>query len=811
MSIVSEGLSRRSMIAWSTVAAGGASLVAAGAFPFGGATPANAGGLEDADKTIWSACLVNCGSRCPLRLQIKDGVIARVLADDTGSDELGDQQIRACIRGRSIRHSIYSPHRLKKPLVRRPGTKRGDKVFDEISWDEATSLVTDKITYTNEKFGPDAIHFLYWSGVEGGNFTHSGGFRRLLKKTGGFLDFYGTYSVACMVDAIPAHYGTWGWDNSMNDAANSNLLVLWGDNSLETRMSGGGWTYILQQVRKQNPGLKIIVIDPRYTDTAQNLADQWIPIRPGTDAALVAGMVHHMVESDLHDQEFLDRYCLGFDEDHMPEDVPANSSYLSYIQGLGPDGVEKTPEWASELTGIPAETIRNFAVQMATANPCAIRQGWGIQRQANGETACRAPMLLANVIGSVGKPGGGTGVQAGNHGVPVMSFDSYSENPVEALIPTFLWTDAIDHGKDMTATTDGIRGADKLKNDIKMMVVYASNTLINQHSDTNRTRELLEDESKCEFIVGIDNQMTPSMEYCDLILPETTWSEREDFIAGIRGGDMGFALYMSKSTEPLYETRDGWDMCVDIAKKLGIEEEFTEGLTKEEWVGRIYDDSVAAVAEAGMTPLPSREVMREQGVYRDVRDPMSGITYKDFIDDPEENPLGTPSGKIEIFSQAFYEASKAFELPEGDRIPALPEQVETFEGHEKVTEDSEYPLQCIGHHFKGHVHSSYFKVDWLLEAHRHELQISEKDAKARGISNGDDVFVFNDRGRVRVPAFVTPRIMPGVVSIPQGAWLDATDDGIDEGGNINTLTSWHPSPFSKGTAQHTNLVEVAKA
>lgn len=814
--ILDTDISRRSWIKWSAAVAGTTALVGTAASAFGspGVGKQNAltlaDGMADADRTVWSACLVNCGSRCPLRLQIKDGVIARVLPDNTGDDELGSQQIRACPRGRSVRHRVYNPDRLKTPLLRRKGTKRGDNQWDEISWDEATTLVADNIKRTRDTYGNDAIHYLHWSGVEGGNFTQAGGFRRLLNCAGGFLDFYGTYSVGAMVDAIPAHYGTFSWDNSFNDAANANLLVLWGDNSLETRMSGGGWTYIIQQIKRQNPNLRIVVIDPRYSETALSVADEWIPIRPGTDAALAAGLVHVMKGKNLLNQEFLDKYCLGFDEDHMPEGVPENSSYLSYIQGQGPDGVEKTPAWASRITGIPEKKIHQLAVELATTKPVAIRQGWGIQRQANGETACRAPMLIANVIGSVGQMGGGTGVQAGNHGVPVPAFDGYMPNPVEVKIPVFMWTDAIDHGTEMTATNAGIRGADKLQNNIKMIVSYASNTLVNQHANAGKTRDLIRDESKCEFIVGIDNHMTPSMQHCDLVLPETTWLEREDFLAGIRGGDMGFALYVNKAIDPLFDTKDGWDMCVEIAKKLGVEKEFTEGKSKEEWVKQIFKETAAAAEEAGMTPLPTHEQMKETGVYRDVREPEAGIAYRDFIDDPEGNPLDTPSGKIEIFSQKFYEASQSFELPAGDRIPALPEQVDTFEGFEKVA-NSEYKLQCIGHHTKGHVHSTYYNVDWMREAHHQQLWINSLDANERGISDGDDVFAFNDRGRVKVTANVTERIMPGVVSIPQGAWLDFAEDGVDVGGNVNTLTSWHPTPYSKATTQHTNLVEVEKA
>lgn len=813
MTITTSGVPRRSFLKWSALATGTTALVSSG-LAFGGrpgigaAHAAETIGDPDAE-TINSACLVNCGSRCPLRLQVKDGVITRVLEDATGSDELNNQQIRACVRGRTARQRIYNPDRLKTPLRRREGTERGAGQWDEISWDEALTEVANAIERTIADYGNDAIHWIQWSGVEGGNFTHSGGFRRLLNCMGGFLDFYGTYSVACMVESIPAHYGTFSWDNSYNDIENSQLLVMWGDNPLETRMSGGGWTYIIQQLKKKT-GIKVIVIDPRYSETAANVADDWVPIRPGTDAALAAGMAHVMVEENLHDQEFLDKYCIGFDEEHMPDGAPENASYLSYIKGDGPDGIEKTPEWAARITGIPAQRIRTLAREIANAKPCAIRQGWGVQRHANGETACRAPMLIANMTGNVGIPGGGTGVQAGNHGIPVKRFDDYKENPVEVLIPTFMWTDAITRGTEMTATADGIRGADRLKNNIKMMFVYASNTLVNQHADINKTLDILKDTSLCETIVGIDNHMTGSMKMCDIVLPETTWYEREDFLGGIRGGDMGFAIHTERSIEPLWETRDGWDMCVDLAKKLGIEDEFTEGRTKSDWISKIYEDTVAAVEEAGGS-MPSQDEMREQHVIRTKRKLGEGITYEDFRRDPEANPLDSPSGKIEIFSQKFYKTAQEWTLADGDRLPALPEHVRTHESAEDVLEGSEHPLQCLGHHTKAHVHSTFVNSEWLAEATQHRVWISQLDAAERGIEDGDLVRVFNNRGEIELPAFVTERIMPGVCSVPQGQWHNADADGVDKGGAINTLTNQRPTPYAKGTGQHTNLVDIRLA
>lgn len=377
--------SRRSFLTWSGVAAGAAGLVATTDLGMPGtgapASAAEVEGMKDADAVVWSACTVNCGSRCPLRLQVKDGTVVRVLPDNTGDDELGSQRVRACVRGRSIRHRIYNPDRLKHPLRRKAGTKRGDGEWEEISWDEALSDIATKMKDIKKRYGNEAFYINYGTGTLGSTMARSWPpdeqpFARMMNCWGGYLDHYSDYSTTEITAAYPYFYGEWTASNSLDDAKNAKMQVFFGNNPLETRMSGGGQTFITQQTRR-NSGVRTIVIDPRYSETAALLADEWVAVRPGTDAALIAGMIHVMLEENLHDQAFLDKYCLGFDEDHMPEGAPANASYRSYIEGKGQDGIEKTPEWAADLCGVPADQIRRLAREIAAAKPCAINQGWG--------------------------------------------------------------------------------------------------------------------------------------------------------------------------------------------------------------------------------------------------------------------------------------------------------------------------------------------------------------------------------------------------------------------------------------------------
>ncbi len=805
--VLKAPLTRRSFMKWSGVAGGAA--VATGVAARYGLMLLRAEAAARADdagaKVVWSSCNVNCGSRCPLRFTVTDGVITRIDPDNTGDDELGSQQVRACVRGRSIRQRIYSPQRLLYPM-KRTG-KRGEGQFERITWDEAYQTIADRLKDTIDKYGNEAIYFNYGTGSIGGtiNMHYAGAspLCRLVNLLGGYLNFYSDYSTAQITAAYPYFYGAWTDSNSFDDAVNSKLLVLWGNNPHETRMSGGGETFVTQKV-KRIAGTKVIVIDPRLSDTAVTIADEWVPIRPNTDAALVAGLAHVMVTEGLHDQAFLDTYCVGFDESHMPEGAPANASYRSYLMGLGEDQTEKTPAWAAKITGVPAATITRLAREIAQAKPCMITQGWGPQRHSNGDPSSRAIFLMAALTGNIGIHGGGTGAREAHYSLPLGIADA-GTNPVQTSISVYMWTDAILRGEEMTALADGVRGSDKLGTGIKFLWNIAGNALINQHGEIHRTEEILSDESTCETIVLVDTQMTPSARWADILLPDVSSAERTDIVNGESAGNMGYAIFNEQAIQPLGESQTCFEMASGIADKLGIKDKFTEGKTYDQWLRETY-----AADQEAVPGLPDFDDLRELGVWRQANPDGAVVPLEEFRADPIANPLPTPSGKIEIYSAQLEEMSKTWILPEGDRLAPIPMHLASREGPEDPLRDR-YPIQCIGHHYKARTHSSYADVPWLVEAHPQMVWINTADAKARGIEQDDTVEVFNDRGRIRIRAHVTDRIAPGVASVPQGAWYSPDKNGVDVGGAVNTLTSQHPTPLAKGNGQHTNLVEIVKA
>jgi anaerobic dimethyl sulfoxide reductase subunit A len=730
----------------------------------------------------------NCGGRCPLLAKVADGCLLEVLPLRESEEDVPpfSHRLFPCSRGYGYPRTFLSGERLRYPM-KRTGA-RGEGRFDRISWDQALDMVAEENNRIKARYGPGSRYVNYAFGVNavarGADFAP-----RLLALDGGFLDRYNSYSTACTAFTTPYTYGTTETGNCAADLLNSKLIILWGHNPLETVFGSSVRHYLLEAKKK---GIEIIAVDPRFSDSAKVLASRWIGIRPTTDSAMMDGMAFTILSEGLQDQAFMDRCCLGFDRAHMPSGMEDCESYGDYVYGRS-DGVPKNPEWAAGITGVDAGTIQWLARKYAAAKPAALLQGYGPQRNGNGEQTVRSGTMLACLTGNVGVPGG-SACGAGwvrLHKAPAVA--ASVKNPYPGKIPSFLWTDAVLRGSQMTGL-DGVVGVRRLESNVKMIFNLAGNALINQHSDVNRTAKILEDTSLCEFIVCSDLFLTPSAKFADVLLPGTSMFEGENIGKPWHEGD--YILYCNQSVAPLFQCRFEYDWLADLARRLGHYEAFTRGGKN---LREILKESYDAILdnEKGM---PDFEKFRKKGIYR-YRETSYFIAFESNARDPERCPFPTPSGKIEIFSPRLHAKKQPLE------IPPIPKYVPSFEGPGDPL-FARYPFQLIGWHTKRRCHSIHDNNPDMDCLEPHKIWIHPMDAQRKSILEGDWVEVFNDRGRMRIRAHVTERIVQGVLAVSQGAWHEADERGVDARGCINTLTTSRPTPLAKGNPQHSNLVDM---
>lgn len=720
----------------------------------------------------------DCGAKCLMKALVQEGCILETQPDTSVLPFTG------CARGRAYRHTFLTADRLRYPMER-VGV-RGEGKFKRITWEYAAEKIASEIKRCSKTYGPSSFYVTPASGVSalvrGDRFM-----KRLLGLNGGFLSYYNYYSAACANYTMPYVYGTIECGHLPEDVLNTEFLILWGHNPAENHF-GPFQNRILMQAKEK--GIPMIVIDPRKSESVLAYADEWIAIKPSTDSALADAMCWWIWKNELQDQAFMDAFCVGFDETHMPEGVPEGESYHSYLFGKK-DGIEKTSKWAERITGIPAGTIERLAEKYATSKPACLMPGLAPQRTGNGEQFFRSMTALSCITGNVGKAGGSSG---GTPWIPTHALPNFEafDTPYKGAIPSFLWTKAVDVPEEMTPEQDGITGVDKLESGIKVMFNLANGLLLSQHSDVNNTVRILKDESKLEFLVVSDLFMTPGARFADLLLPAPSFFEFENIVPPWVSDN--YLLFNQKCMDPLFETRFEYQWIKDTAEKLGCKEAFTEGKeTAFEWIEKLYNETRAIEPE-----LPIFEEFIEKGCFA-FEQPENIVAFQDIIENG--GAFETPSGKIEIFSKTLHDMEKP------DTIPGLAKYISCKEGPEDPN-IKRYPLQLVGYHTKRRCHSIHDNNPILEELDKPMLWINPADAKKRNIKDGDLTETYNDRGCVRIPAKMTDRMMRGVVAISEGGWYRPDADGVDERGCINVLTSPDPTPLAKGNPQHTNLVEV---
>ncbi|MBI2832447.1 MAG: molybdopterin-dependent oxidoreductase [Chloroflexi bacterium] len=724
------------------------------------------------EKVVPTLCSSHCGGSCLLRVHVKDGVITRIETDDSN-----EPQLRGCMRGRAYRQRVYAPDRVLYPL-KRIG-ERGEGKFQRISWDEALTTVASELKRVRDTYGPASIMLA----AMGGDVTmlHRAHLvDRLLSMAGGYTHTSGITSFGQGMFSSIATYGTLYASNDRADLLNSRLIILWGFDPAKS-VNGTNTAWYLARAREK--GTRIISVDQVFSDSAATLVSAsggWIPIKPATDTAMLLAMAYVIITEGLQDQAFLDKYTFGFDK------------YKDYLLGKE-DGIPKTPQWAESITGVSAETIANLAREYATTKPAALLSGIAPGRTTCGEMHHRAASVLAAITGNVGIPGGDA---AGRAWESFLGGLPYKISPTRTGMPTA--KNPVDEGfplsKNHLPAYSGpwvpySRVADALIKgkaggyyaDYKLLFMVNVNFL-NAMPNINKVVEALK---KPEFTMVMEQFMTPTVKFADIVLPVCTYMERNDFTAGAQTYFYGF---QNKAIEPLGESKSHLDICTALAEKLGISD--YNDKTEDYWLRHL----------AQKAEIPDYERFKKDCVYH-IETDEPYVAFKEQIDDPEHHPFRTPSGKIEIYSQVMAEWNNP-------RLPPIPKWIDSIEiPGDPLSE--KFPLQLITSHGKRRALGQFETLPWLKELVPQEVWLNPADARARGIKDGDMVQAFNGRGVVMLPAKVTPRIMPGVVQIESGAWYNPDGKGVDRGGNSNVLTTDEPS--LAGNFSYNNcLVEVKK-
>lgn len=503
-------------------------------------------------------------------------------------------------------------------------------------------------------------------------------------------------------------------------------------------------------------------------------------------------MAYVIIKENLQDRGFLDTYTIGFDK------------FRDYVLGTE-DGVEKTPFWAEAITGVPAQTIASLAREYATTKPAALVAGIAPGRTAYGEQYHRAAITLSAMTGNIGVLGGSAadrswGGESWGGDIATLTARTKGRmtsppNEVEAGVPP-RWNTLAGRSRSMNSSARVNVGllADAILEgkaggypaDYKLLWLANTNYL-NQILEVGKTVRALR---QLEFMVVQEQFMTPTARFADIVLPVCTYMERNDFSCG---GATPFYGIVNKAIEPLGESKSHLEICEALALRLGITG--YNDKSEEEWVRSI----AAGFSEA--MGSPDYDALKDQGVYKlMLEEPY--IPFRWQIEDPQNNPFPTPSGKIEIYSQQIADMAQTL-------LPPIPKYMETWESANDPLA-KKYPLQLVTTHLRRRAHSQFETIPWLREQQRQAIWMNTVDAEARGIKNGDLVRVFNNRGQLVLPACVTERIMPWVVDVPEGAWYQPDENGVDCGGCANVLTRNEMSPAG-AFPSNTTLVQVARA
>ncbi len=702
-----------------------------------------------------------------------------------------------------VKDRTYDKSRINYPMVRKSylegwesgDTKpelRGKEEYVRVNWDTAWGLAAKALLDTATNHGNESI----FSSSYGG-WSNAGVFRpnvlqgRLINLMGGCTNTAGDWSAGAGQVVMPHIIGDMevyspqsAWETIRDECE---LFVFVGcdpikNNRIEYRVADHGMYAHWAEIRDN--GVQFISINPQRTGTDEYLGAEWKKIIPNTDTALFLSMAYHVLDQGLEDQAYMDAFTVGADK------------YIAYVNGET-DGTPKTPAWASAITGIPEQEIKDLA-ELIAAKKTNIGASWAIQRAQHGEMAYWSIVNFAAMLGKIGKPGEGIGFSwhYGNGGMPQGGNAtpvgmSQGRNFVKKIVPASRITEALENpGKEFF-----YNGQTNSYPDIKM-IFNAGNNFMSHQQDTNRLIRAL---NKVETVVSVDVWWTAATRWADIVMPAASTLEQDDITSGgTYSNDKVYA--MKKVIEPVGESLPDYEIFEGLADKLGLWAQFTDSEVKMYHIRLAYEASGAAA------DTPFEEFWEKGYALMPVPTEARGwVRHAAFINDPDGSPLHTASGKIEMFCENIANM-------EIEDCPGMPTW---FEKHEYLGNAKEGQLHVVSPHPWFRLHSQMDQSASLRDLYkvqgREPVRINAQDAADRGIEDGDLVELYNDRGTVIAGAVVSDEIMPGVVSIYEGCWPSLDSKGRCNSGLVNFLTSTQrASGLSEATSANTVLIEMRK-
>jgi biotin/methionine sulfoxide reductase len=701
---------------------------------------------------------------------------------------------------------VHSPLRVARPAVREgwlrdressDGAQRGRERFVEIGWDEALRLVAGELARVRAAHGASAIFGGSYGWASAGRLHHARTLvRRFLFADGGCVDQAGNYSWGAAQFLLPHVIGTFepvtgrvtDWASVVG---NTRLLVAFGGLALKNGQvaSGGAGEHSMEKWLRaaKDAGVEFVVVSPTRGDAPAFLDAEWLSIRPNTDTALMLALAHVLIAEGRHDESFLARYCVGFDR------------LRDYILGTE-DGVPKTPGWAAPICDVPPDAIVALARRLA-ATRSMITVAWSLQRAHRGEQPYWMAIALAALLGQIGLPGGGFAFGHGSmNGVGNPRVDVPAPemplklNPAARAIPVARVADMLLHPREPYE----FNGKTDYYPEVRL-IYWAGGNPFHHHQDLNRLRRAW---AKPETVIVHESWWTATARHADIVLPATTMVERSD-IGGSSRDRFVFAL--QQAIKPVAACRNDFDIFNELAARRGCQDAFNEGRSEMQWLRWMWDGVREGAGRRGVA-LPEFNVFWDRG-FVEVPPPTEPfVLFEAFRADPAAHPLGTPSGRIELYSERI--ASFGY-----DDCPPHPAWLPPHEWL-GAAEVSRHPLHLVTIQPPDRLHAQ-MDPGPLAQANkiagREAIRLNPADARARGIEPGQVVRVFNDRGACLAGALIDEAVRAGVAVMATGAWYAPDANGLDLAGNPNVLSrDAGTSRLAQGCAALSVLVEVER-